>query len=162
MREPVKTSHESILEYWCSRIDESDMGCDWDEALTRCWRCGDEHRTKSLHRCHIIPAQDGGKDEPSNLVLLCSPCHAEAPSLSDDKDAIWQWIKRTCKSYYGQFWGDRLFEEFEKLYGRPVDFKNVSLEKLVEESHKIGMHMGNACKHFSRASIAVALKKAGG
>lgn len=27
---------------------------------------------------HIVPVRDGGSDEPHNLILLCSECHAEA------------------------------------------------------------------------------------
>ncbi len=31
------------------------------------------------NRCHIIPHQAGGSDEPSNLFLLCEECHEESP-----------------------------------------------------------------------------------
>lgn len=45
--------------------------------LKSIWNYPDVKRT--LNRCHIIPRSLGGKDEPSNLVLLCERCHKESP-----------------------------------------------------------------------------------
>jgi len=67
-REAIKTSIEEIVDYWKRHEDECGLSVDWAEAHERCWRCGCE---KNLERCHIIPDSLGGKDEPSNLVLLC-------------------------------------------------------------------------------------------
>jgi hypothetical protein len=110
----IKTTREAIVEYWGSRIDEGDTGTDWDEALNRCWRCGDWHG--NLDRCHIIAAQDYGPDEPSNFVLLCGPCHGEAPMVLDPT-FMWHWIKATHEAHYGAFWQIRLMAEYKRLFG---------------------------------------------
>jgi hypothetical protein len=114
----VKTTREAIVEYWCTRVYEGDIGTDWSEALNRCWRCSDEHR--NLDRCHIIAAQHGGPDEPSNLVLLCGPCHAEAPMVLD-RTFIWHWIRIYRMETYDTFWCNRILAEYKRLYGE--DFK---------------------------------------
>lgn len=81
----------------------------------RCWRCSEIGK---VERCHIIAHQFGGKDEPSNFVLLCKFCHEQAPDLKNDKEAIWDWIRATKKPFYGQFWAEELAETFKKMYGR--------------------------------------------
>jgi len=45
----------------------------------------------ALHIAHIIPHSQGGKEEPSNLVLLCSECHRENPDSINEK-FFWKWI----------------------------------------------------------------------
>ncbi len=79
-RKPIKTTSKEIVEYWDSRIDETELSIDFAEAEERCWRCA--YKSK-LHRCHIIPDSLGGEDTPSNLVLLCRRCHIEAPNIKD-------------------------------------------------------------------------------
>lgn len=79
-REPIKTPLSEIIAYWAKHVDECGLSVDWAEAERHCWRCGYE---RNLQRCHIIPDSLGGKDEPSNLVLLCKRCHAEGPNVTD-------------------------------------------------------------------------------
>lgn len=67
-RKPIKTPPSEIVDYWAKRVDECELSVDWAEAESHCWRCGCK---RTLERCHIIPDSMGGKDEPSNLVLLC-------------------------------------------------------------------------------------------
>ena len=82
---------------------------DWGEPC--CWACGkfikksfevkdyEELANKSpqklydypkvrseYNRCHIIPRQAGGGDEPSNLFLLCEECHEESPDTLNPKN----------------------------------------------------------------------------
>ena len=73
----VGKARTHLLE-WEEREDESDLSVDWAEAEEICWRCGCKRK---LQRCHIIPDSLGGKDEPSNLVLLCERCHIDAPNV---------------------------------------------------------------------------------
>jgi hypothetical protein len=54
-----KTKRDDIVKYWKDKIYEGDMGCDWCDALNRCWRCGEYHN--NLDRCHIVPSQLEGK-----------------------------------------------------------------------------------------------------
>lgn len=44
----------------------------------------------TLERAHIIPSSLGGSDAPSNIVLLCAPCHRDAPDWHDASEmALW-------------------------------------------------------------------------
>ena len=67
-RAAIRTSKKECVECWSKRIKETEVGTDWDLAEKRCWRCGKE---TELQRCHLIPDSLGGKDEASNIVLLC-------------------------------------------------------------------------------------------
>lgn len=48
---------------------------------------------KGLQRCHIVPRQGGGSDEPSNIVLMCDECHAESPDTTIPK-LFFMWVYR--------------------------------------------------------------------
>ena len=76
-RHALTTSMEDIADYWATQVDDSEFNFDWPEAHERCWRYG---TTRSLQRCHIGARGLGGSDEASNLVTLCSECHAESPT----------------------------------------------------------------------------------
>lgn len=41
----------------------------------RCLRCDKRFKVEELSAHHMMPRSEGGIDEPSNLVSLCSPCH---------------------------------------------------------------------------------------
>lgn len=112
-REKIKTSREEIVNYWSSRVCESDLGIDWAEAHERCWRCAYE---SSLERCHIIPVSLGGDDIASNFVLLCKRCHIENPNISNKK-IMWDWLKAHGVTFYDTYWIIRGQEEYEKIYG---------------------------------------------
>ena len=101
MTSPTCTPEE-IRAYWMQRIDESDMGCDWSDALERCWRCSRQtKRAKAMQRCHIVPRSIGGEDIPSNYVMLCRWCHDAAPNVPDAA-YMWQWIRETHEQFYDQ------------------------------------------------------------
>lgn len=101
MTSPTCTPEE-IRAYWMQRIAESDMGCDWSDALERCWRCSRPgHAGKALQRCHIVPRSIGGQDVPSNYVMLCRWCHDQAPNVPD-ASFMWQWIRETHATWYDQ------------------------------------------------------------
>ena len=112
MYDKNKTTKEEICDYWFSRIDESEFSVDASEASERCWRCGYK---RNLERCHIIPKSLGGKDVPSNYVLLCRRCHLENPNVADP-DIMWDWLKAYKESFYDTFWINRALEEYEKIY----------------------------------------------
>lgn len=111
-RETIKTTKKQIIEYWGSVQDECGLSVDWAEANERCWRCAEK---KPLQRCHIIPDSLGGKDEPSNLVLLCNRCHIEAPNV-EDKNFMWDWIRAYGTPLYDTFWKIRGQKEYEFIY----------------------------------------------
>lgn len=122
-QESIKTSIEEIVDYWCGRIDECTLSVDWSEAHERCWRCGCKRK---LERCHIIPHSLGGKDEPSNLVLLCRRCHAEGPNVAS-VDIMWDWLQAYKASFYDTFWGIMASKEYEFIYGNSFvdDLKSI-------------------------------------
>jgi len=108
----IKTTKKQIVDYWVLLEDECGLSVDWAEAEERCWRCGYE---ANLQRCHIIPESLGGKDEPSNLVLLCPRCHIDAPNV-ESKTFMWDWIRANGTSFYDTFWDIRARKEYEFIY----------------------------------------------
>lgn len=102
---------------------------DWAEAEDHCWRCGCE---RHLQRCHIIPHALGGKDEPSNIVLLCRRCHADGPNVTDP-EIMWDWIRSYSVPFYNTFWSLKGMQEYRHIYGSGFmdDF-----QKIVRASEK--------------------------
>lgn len=115
-RLPIKTTIREAVDYWSRRIDECGLSIDWSEAETHCWRCGCE---KNLQRCHIIPDPLGGKDEPGNIVLLCSRCHAEGPNVTDP-EIMWDWIRAYGVPFYETFWNIRGMQEYKFIYHKSL------------------------------------------
>jgi len=150
-----------IVNYWASRVDESDLGVDWCDALDRCWRCAIE--TKRLERCHIIPKSLGGADDKSNLILLCKRCHREGPNVKD-KNFMWEWIKKTREVFYDTMWGKKYFDSFENFYGINAfslledaeDFPDI-LEKIRDSMGvlftEVTQHWGEDINDMTRAWI---------
>ena len=116
-RPAIKTTIEAAAEYWSKRIDECDLSVDWSEATTHCWRCGCK---KNLQRCHIIPDALGGKDQPDNIVLLCSRCHAEGPNVKDPQ-IMWDWIRAYGVALYETFWDIMGMKEYKFIYQKSLD-----------------------------------------
>ncbi|MGI8997293.1 MAG: HNH endonuclease signature motif containing protein [Pyrinomonadaceae bacterium] len=48
-----------------------------EERGARCERCSYFRLPSILCLHHVLPRSKGGKDEPSNLELICPNCHAE-------------------------------------------------------------------------------------
>lgn len=143
---PATSSFATIIAYWSERVNEMDMGCDWDEAHRRCWRCARE--THYLQRCHIVPSScDGMGNTPANLVLLCGDCHREAPNVADI-GFMWEWIKAHRVGMHDRYWLRRGLEEFRLIYGRlpripkgaSKEQVRASLERLDDE---VGIHGGS-------------------
>lgn len=147
-RAAIKAKHSEIVDYWAAREDESGLGTDWDEAETRCWRCGYETITQ---RCHIVPDSLGGSSEPSNLVLLCARCHLEAPNFASTR-LMWAWIRATAQPCYDTFWTKRGYEEFRLMFGR-YPFTGAVFEELFE---RVGQ---DGASDLMRDSFAKAYKK---
>lgn len=115
-REKIKTTIQEAIDYWQSLIYEGDLSVDWEEAHTRCWRCG---CTRHLERCHIIPHSLGGIDHPSNIVLLCKRCHADGPNVND-KEIMWDWIKSYKVPLYDTFWFFIGMKEYKFIYKKTL------------------------------------------
>jgi len=110
----MDTGIEEIADYWGNHSDECGLSVDWIDAKSLCWRCA--HKRK-LQRCHIIPRALGGSEDPSNLVLLCAQCHSEAPNVNDS-EFMWVWLRAHAADFYGTYWQNRGYREYEFIYGR--------------------------------------------
>lgn len=111
-RKNIETTIPEIIDYWIKFEDECELNFDWSEANIVCWRCGCKRK---LYRCHIIPDSLGGKDEPSNFVLLCADCHEEAPNV-ESSTFMWDWIKSFRNPFYDTFWQNQAMQEYERIY----------------------------------------------
>ena len=109
----MNTTHREIVNYWAAHQDECGLSVDWAEAEDLCWRCA--HK-RLLQRCHIIPKSLGGNENPSNLVLLCAQCHAEAPNVADP-EFMWVWLRAHAVSFYSTYWQERGIWEYEFIFG---------------------------------------------
>ena len=164
-RHALKTSMEEIADYWATRVDDSELNFDWSEAHERCWRCG---TTRSLQRCHIVAHSLGGSDEPSNLVILCSECHAESPDV-DDPEIMWDWLRAYKALSPFTFWVEQGAREYEFMYKRSVaeelsfllehgvefDYEN-PLQEMYGNAGQMIRHFG--ISHASAATFAGSLR----
>jgi len=105
-----------VAEYWASRegyerirhIDPSacfvvDLGepdcfaCGWwpgwlegpdiEGSLKHIW----SKSASGLERCHLVPRDKEGSNDPENIVLLCKPCHLAAPDCINP-DVMLRWV----------------------------------------------------------------------
>lgn len=116
-RKTIKTTPKQIVNYWKEHLSDHMIGVEWEDATEYCWRCAYKRR---LQRCHIIPDSLGGKDEPSNMVLLCETCHSEGPNV-DDPEVMWEWISAYRVPFYDTFWTIQGMKEYEYIYGAPME-----------------------------------------
>jgi len=164
IRKPIKTTIKEAIDYWHEHMAWCDFNnVDWLEASTHCWRCGCE---KNLERCHIVPDALGGKDEPSNIVLLCKRCHAEGPNVADS-EIMWDWIHAYAVPFYETLWMFRGMKEYEFIYRKNIkselkaildaaeitdevdELMEVSLQSAMEEA---STHFGQP--YFNVATVA--------
>lgn len=146
-RPPIKTTKKEIVDYWERIEDECGLSVDWAEAKERCWRCGCERK---LQRCHIIPEPLGGKDEPSNLVLLCERCHIDAPNV-ESKTFMWDWIRANGTSFYDTFWDIKAQKEYEFIYHKTFMEELIGRDILSPRDLAIfySLPIGRSINHFA-------------
>ena len=148
---------KAAVQFWSETVQEFDIGVDWSDAETRCWRCGAE---RSLQKCHIVARQFGGGDSVDNIVPLCAECHDEAPDVTDAGE-MWRWIRGTRPAYgYGTLKYERA-ANIARMRG--VDFSRFDKDKfdrLMQQS--VGLHLmqsGAGCR-IKATSIAWAIEMA--
>lgn len=145
----AKTKPKEVVDYWSTHESEEGLSVDWAEALGRCWRCAEEpgssRTSRPLELCHIVPAALGGKDEPSNFVILCWRCHLEAPNVADPS-YMWTWLRAHAQPLYETYWTMRAIEEFQKLFNR----KPGSI--LIDYAEQNGLHAEDASSRYEKAS----------
>lgn len=155
-RETIKTSIKEIVDYWDKHVYEGDLSIDFSEANERCWRCGCK---RNLQRCHIIPHSLGGKDEPSNLVLLCKRCHLDNPNVADE-EIMWDWLRAYAVTFYDTFWDLQGMQEYKKIYSKSIsdEFRErkITKEQIEEIKNIILKQIKKATYHFGDPHLNVA------
>jgi HNH endonuclease len=99
-----------IFEYWKDRLFECGLFVDWGDPA--CWVCRFHYSTRRnrkrcdaswqqilqgwdlipLQRCHIVPRPLGGRDDVSNLFLMCRECHDRMPNTCI-ADIFFEWAR---------------------------------------------------------------------
>lgn len=163
----IKTTSKQIVDYWKENWADHGIGVKWEDATEYCWRCSYKRR---LQRCHIIPASLGGKDEPSNMVLLCKTCHSEGPNV-EDPEIMWEWIGAYQVPKYNTFWLIQGMKEYESIYGTSVEqdlgdvlalagvgeMPKEDISQYIEKAvHRSSIHFGQA--YPNSATIAGVLR----
>lgn len=154
----IKTTKEDIINYWIKFEAECDLNFDWAEAGSICWRCGCK---KTLQCCHIIPYSLGGKDEPSNFVLLCSDCHEAAPNVQSPS-FMWDWIKSYCTPFYNTSGNSQALEEYKRIYHK--SFTKELEERNILTNHALSefwnLKTGKpACHNYTYRNISTIVSK---
>lgn len=147
---------KDAVAYWEERVYEGDIGCDWNEADVRCWRCG---YLRSCQRCHIVPQSLGGTDDVSNIIPLCADCHDEMPNVSDPTE-IWRWIKADHGVLHDTYWTIRAAREAGLTAKQFATLDASKLDSLFAEhcSHHFGQLHGRA--RLNTATLAWVMRRA--
>lgn len=165
-----------VVEYWYSSV-KNYFAYFIDIGEPNCWACGrpvsvrfDNKNIKAsaeecfqiwdkvghLQVCHIIPRSLGGKDEYSNLFLMCKECHELAPDTIYP-DIFFEWVDKqqyinrdlerikVALKEYGLDEDDKLLATLES-----DDFKEFCKDK-------VGLHRtifgGSKIKHSSMIGL---------
>ena len=112
-RAAIRTSKKECVECWSKRIKETEVGTDWD----------------------LIPDSLCGKDEASNIVLLCDKCHKEGPNVADP-EIMWDWIKAYAQPNQFMFLFYQISREYEFIYKRSIKEEIKFFQFLQEEDIK--------------------------
>jgi hypothetical protein len=147
---------KDAVAHWGDRVYEGDIGCDWDEADVRCWRCG---YLRKCQKCHIVPRSIGGSDGVENLIPLCADCHDEMPNVSDHAE-VWRWIESDHGIMHDTYWTLRALREAGLSNEQLKNLDTGRLPELFEKhcSHHFGQLYGRA--RINVATLAWIMKQA--
>lgn len=148
-------THIQIAQYWCGQPEFRYLA-----NKPQCFACGYHRkawktnwgRAKRLQKAHIIAFEQGGKDIPSNYVLLCNRCHLNAPVTADRNDMI-EWCLRH------ESWAERrlqdIIKECEKF---GIDFYLLHIEpsELLKELRTGHYRLTDG--EFTAATIVAAIR----
>jgi 5-methylcytosine-specific restriction endonuclease McrA len=132
-KKKVRKEHQSnraslynkVLKYW---IEDGFLSAVCDQEIDidhpQCWCCNrpvgdpmEKHPKSRWHKsglqiCHIVPVMLGGDNDPSNLFLMCGPCHLRAPD-SIDVDSFFDWVN--AQEWYGATFIAELRQSIEAM-----------------------------------------------
>jgi len=106
----ILLSKSEIVFHWKDKLDGISMHFDYMRPC--CWACGFSWREKyypklrnrgvdyilgkwdkiPLQRCHILPRALNGKDQASNLFLMCRECHDHSPNTIYE-NIFFSWVR---------------------------------------------------------------------
>lgn len=121
-----RIQNKEIVNYWKDFTWFLGLNIAVDHATSCCWRCGSN---QNIQQCHITPNALGGAYEVSNLVLLCSRCHAEGPNLRD-KRIMFDWIGSYRKKWMDDFWINAAMDEYKRIYDKDI---KVEVEEIIRK-----------------------------
>lgn len=83
-----------------------------EDLLVDCWACG---VSSKCERHHIEPQEFGGKDNPENIVPLCTVCHDILDRYRWQRLEIWSWFSKEVAREPGPRWARLMLLEFMRL-----------------------------------------------
>lgn len=109
-----------------------------------------------LERAHIVASSLGGSDDAANVILLCSPCHRDAPDWHEPSEmARWVWERPERRSKELEEIGDwcRAFQQVPEFGALLAEYEanpdvpdDVAVQRLVDmlwaSTQKAGIHAG--------------------
>lgn len=159
-----------IAQHWAASPDRSTYAPRmYDLGEPCCFACGwyseywDKHTAQAsweratLERAHIVPASMGGPDTAENLVLLCGPCHKEAPDWPDPAEMV-HWLadrpaRRSAEYETEEAWimaATRIPEFAVLAQSMPPEH----LQELVSEALEVaGTHYGVGVSQGTREAV---------
>jgi hypothetical protein len=149
---------KDCISHWQTRVYEGDMGCDWDEADVRCWRCG---YLRTQQKCHIIPKSLGGGDEPANLIALCAMCHDEMPNVQDAEE-VWRWINKDHGELHDTYWTMRAIKESGLSNSDVAKVSIDELRRVMDEEVSTHFAQASGGARLTPSTLSWALRKACG
>lgn len=162
---PPAPSHYDIAVYWSQ--DDRRLGFVDDLGEPSCFACGWWYdratdyvsirvtwASAKLERAHLKPYSRGGTCDVSNYVLLCNPCHTEAPDWAE-ADEMLRWVQAR-ESFASRMQSDfaRAWQEVRPGQPHPEDFDQEML--LAQLRNFATLHAGR----LAMATIAVAAARA--
>lgn len=57
-----------------------------------------------MHAHHVIPRREGGTDEPTNLIKLCSQCHYEWEYYAPPNVPFEKWLRSPGMWFWSFIW----------------------------------------------------------
>lgn len=120
---------------WWNRDNPEAVDCTPEEAShpKKFWNAWDR---SSLQACHIVPHSLGGTVDPSNILLLCSDCHAECCDIPDAKYMkIWVGAKEMTG---GALWSKDTMKHLKEMkkYIKMFNVTDTMLEAICSDKHK--------------------------
>ena len=98
---------------------------------------------KNLQRCHIIPRQFGGSDDPSNLMLLCSRCHRDSPDTRSRQMFLhWFYNRRQQPGWWHKYMLEAIQILKEDYHVVAPTFSDNILDPKYQSEH-LGLHGGS-------------------